>query len=310
MKNKALSIVIPCFNEEETISDTYKKLKSLINSWDNLISDYQMVIVNNGSTDNTLKELLTLKEVDKRIKIIDLRNNYGYQSSITAGLLNADKEMIVSIDADLQDDPTKIRDMINFYYSGYEMILGVRVDRKSDRFFKRISANIFYKLMLFLGVTIVPNHGDFRLLSKALVKELSNYHETNRFLRAMIMKLDNKFKTVSYERTKREKGVSKFDFSSLISLSFDAISSFSAKPIRLIFSIGLIISILSFIGILVIIALFFYIDYVDGWASISVLILFFSGMQLLSIGIIGEYISKTYLESKSRPLYHIRKIYE
>jgi len=310
MTNKNLSIVIPCFNEEETIMDTYKVLRKLINNWDNLIEDYQIVIVNNGSTDHTLQQALSLRKNDKKIKIIDLRNNYGYQSSITAGLLNADYDMIVSIDADLQDDPSKIEEMINLHYEGYDMILGVRSNRKSDNFLKRISANIFYKLMRFLGTDIISNHGDFRLLSKDLVKELSKYGETNRFLRAMIMKLDNKYKTVTYERTKREKGVSKFGLSNLLSLSFDAVTSFSARPIRLIFLIGLLISTFSFISILIVIILYFFVDYVDGWASIAVLVLFFSGIQLISIGIIGEYISKTYLESKSRPLYHIRKIYK
>jgi len=290
--------------------DTYKVLRKLINNWDNLIEDYQIVIVNNGSTDHTLQQALSLRKNDKKIKIIDLRNNYGYQSSITAGLLNADHDMIVSIDADLQDDPSKIEEMINLHYEGYDMILGVRSNRKSDNFLKRISANIFYKLMRFLGADIISNHGDFRLLSKDLVKELSKYGETNRFLRAMIMKLDNKYKTVTYERTKREKGVSKFGLSNLLSLSFDAVTSFSARPIRLIFLIGLLISTFSFISILIVIILYFFVDYVDGWASIAVLVLFFSGIQLISIGIIGEYISKTYLESKSRPLYHIRKIYE
>ena len=157
--------------------------------------------------------------------------------------------MIVSIDADLQDDPSKIEEMINLHYEGYDMILGVRSNRKSDNFLKRISANIFYKLMRFLGTDIISNHGDFRLLSKDLVKELSKYGETNRFLRAMIMKLDNKYKTVTYERTKREKGVSKFGLSNLLSLSFDAVTSFSARPIRLIFLIGLLISTFSFISI-------------------------------------------------------------
>ena len=294
MTNKNLSIVIPCFNEEETIMDTYKVLRKLINNWDNLIEDYQIVIVNNGSTDHTLQQALSLRKNDKKIKIIDLRNNYGYQSSITAGLLNADHDMIVSIDADLQDDPSKIEEMINLHYEGYDMILGVRSNRKSDNFLKRISANIFYKLMRFLGTDIISNHGDFRLLSKDLVKELSKYGETNRFLRAMIMKLDNKYKTVTYERTKREKGVSKFGLSNLLSLSFDAVTSFSARPIRLIFLIGLLISTFSFISILIVIILYFFVDYVDGWASIAVLVLFFSGIQLISIGIIGEYISKIY----------------
>lgn len=308
---KSISIVLPCHNEQEVLSDTYNELKSLIDLWlGKIITDYQIVIVNNGSTDNTLNEALKLKKIDSKLKIIDLRNNYGYQSSITAGLLNSNNDLVISIDADLQDDPSMIEEMIKLNYQGYEMVLGVRKDRKSDNFFKRISANLFYKLLIYLNINVVPNHGDFRLLSKDLILELSNYKEINRFLRAIIMLLDNNYATVSYSRRKRQKGKTKFDLKNLISLSFDAITSFSPNPIRAIFIIGLFTFLFSLFFIAVIFINYF-INGLDirGWSSLASLILFFGGLQLISISFIGEYISKSYLESKKRPLYLIRKIY-
>ena len=309
---KSLSIVLPCYNEQEVIKDTYFELKTLINRWlkDGLINKFQIVIVNNGSSDKTLEKSLLLKKTDPNIKIVDLRNNYGYQSSISAGLFNADYEMIVSIDADLQDDPTKIEEMIKIHYKGFDMVLGVRNDRSTDGFFKRNTAAAFYKFLIYLGVKVEFNHGDFRLLSMELVKELKSYGETNRFLRAIVMNLDNNYSVVEYKRRKRKAGKTKFDIKSLLYLSLDAITSFSPKPIRLITISGILTFVISIITIISIIVNYFLFGFnIKGWASLVSLILFFGGFQLIAIGIIGEYLSKTYLETKSRPLYHIRKVY-
>ncbi len=306
---KNLSIVIPCFNEEEVLYSTYTELKNIINAISN-INKHQFVFVNNGSTDKTLDVLIGLKANDNNIKILDLRNNYGYQGSITAGLYNSDYEMIISIDADLQDDPGKIQEMINHYYDGFEMVLGVRKNRSVDSFFKRFFTLSFYNLLSILGVKTVYNHGDFRLLSNNLVEDLKTYNEKNRYLRGIILKLENKYKCVYYDREKRTKGKSKFRPLDLINLALDGITSFSVLPIKLIFIGGIFMFIFSILLLSVLVYSYFSssID-VEGWTSTIFLILFFGGIQNIYMGILGEYISKTYIETKSRPIYQIRKIY-
>lgn len=306
--NSRLSIVVPCHNEEESVLNCYKQLKEIILNITGL--KYQIVFVNNGSTDNTLKCLLQIKETDSNIKILDLRNNYGYQGSITAGLFNADYEMIISIDADLQDDPTKIKEMVDLYLQGYDMILGVRKNRKSDNFIKRNFAAYFYRLSTLLGVKTLVNHGDFRLLSSSLVNDLKKFPERNRYLRGMIMDLENNYKCVYYDRVKRTFGKSKFNFNSLVKLALDGITSFSVVPVRLIFFIGLFMFISSIIIFSIFSIMYFSgVIEIKGWFSTIIILLFFGGIQNISIGILGEYISKVYLETKSRPIFLIRKIY-
>ena len=306
---KNLSIVIPCFNEEEVLPQTYNELKNIINNLSN-INKHQLVFVNNGSNDNTLKVLLSLKEKDVNIKILDLRNNYGYQGSITAGLYNSDFDIIISIDADLQDDASKIPEMIDNYYSGFEMVLGVRRSRNTDSFLKSFFSISFYKFLSLLGAKTIYNHGDFRLLSKNLVNNLKMYNEKNRYLRGIILKLENNYKCVYYDRKKRTKGKSKFRPLDLINLALDGITSFSVFPIKLIFISG----ILMFLGSLILLSTLIFTYFsngiaIEGWTSTIFLILFFGGIQNIYMGILGEYISKTYIETKSRPIYQIREIY-
>lgn len=308
-----LSIVIPCHNEEAVISDTYDTLKEIINVLlsSNNISDYEVVLVNNGSTDSTLEKMLSIQSVDEKVIIVDLRNNYGYQGSITAGLCNASGDAVVTIDADLQDDPYKIIDMVDLFKAGYEMVLGIRKDRKQDSFFKRITANFYYRFLDIIGVKSVYNHGDFRLLSKKLVEEFRKLPERNRYIRGLILELESRYACVYYERRKRKKGKSKFNMPKLISFAIDGITSFTSTPIRIITAFGLFAFILSFAGAL-------YVLYeklirgvqVPGWAFISIVLLFYGGLQSLFLGIVGEYIAKTYIETKQRPLFLIRNIYK
>jgi glycosyltransferase involved in cell wall biosynthesis len=284
-KLASLSIVIPCHNEEEVIEETYFRIKELIDSWQGqIINNYEIVLVNNGSTDRTLDRMLKLFEIDPHILILDLRNNYGYQGSITAGLFNATKDVIVSIDADLQDDPTKIRDMLLKYYEGYELVIGVREDRQSDSLFKRYSAKVFYWILNCIGIKSVMNHGDFRLLSRALVEELKKMPEKNRYLRGMIFELESKYSIVYYRRAKREAGYSKFNLLNLISLALDGITSFSSTPIRLVSFFGMFMFLLSIAGSVVAIAikLFFKVK-APGWASLIIVLLFFTGVQSLLV---------------------------
>lgn len=308
----SLSIVVPCFNEEEVISETYKTLKALSEQWrrDNLISKYELLFVNNGSADQTLKILLNLYQNDPSVVILDLRKNFGFQGSIAAGLFNASYDMIVSIDADLQDDPYKIGDMIHKYYEGYEMVLGVRESRDSDSFFKRFSAQMFYGLLNILGIQSVYNHADFRLLSRSVVNELRNFPERVRYLRGLIFEVESKYSCVFYKRRKRIRGKSKFSVFNLVSFALDGIASFSNIPIRLISVAGFLMFSFSILGsVYVFVIRYIYGVDVPGWAFLAIAIFFFGGVQNLIIGIIGEYIAKIYLETKQRPMYIVRKEY-
>jgi len=308
----SLKIVLACHNEGEVIENTYNVLKKLIDSWKkDLISDYEIVMVNNGSTDNTLSRMIKIHEKDNKVVILDLRRNYGFQGSITAGVYNATKEVVVTIDADLQDDPVKIKDMILKYNEGYDLVLGVRESRKSDTFFKRFTAQTYYKFLKFLGVRSVYNHGDYRLISRSLLEDFKKFNERNRYIRSLIFEMESKFALVYYKREKRNAGKSKFSLSSLISLALEGITSFSNKPIRLVFFIGIFMFLLSVAGIAYgFISKFVFGLKVAGWTSTFIIISLFSGMQNLLLGIVGEYISKVYVEVKQRPLFLIRKIYK
>jgi len=310
-KKKSLSIVLPCHNEEEVIADSWQELYGILKPLlGDIISDYELVMVNNGSTDNTLKEMLTLQEKDSRIKIVDLRNNFGYQGSITAGLYHASNDMIVTIDADLQDDPSKIIDMINKHYNGYDLVLGIREDRSTDGFFKRHTANLFYKISNLLGLKTVPHHGEFRLLSKALLEDFKTYDERNRYVRGLILNLESKYAVVKYSRRKRQAGETKFKPLKLFELAWEGITSFSTAPIRLITILGFLLFFISLLSILFILYQKFVINIeIHGWAFTALTISLFGGLNSLFIGIIGEYIGKNYIESKGRPIFTVRKVY-
>jgi polyisoprenyl-phosphate glycosyltransferase len=312
MNPKTLTIVIPCHNEQEVLVQTHQTLTGLLQQWlrEGLISDYEIVAVNNGSTDATLEVMQELLQSDPRLVVVDLRANYGYQGSLSAGIHHATQDMVVTIDADLQDDPLKIREMILKHYEGFELVVGVRSDRSADAPLKRLTATWYYKLLRKLGVNAVPHHGDFRLLSRALARDFEQFTERNRYLRAMIFDLDSRYACVEYRRTPRTAGRSKFSFSHLVALGLDGITSYSSRPVHLVFMLGLTMFLLSFVGIgyVAFIKLFTQ-QSVPGWASTAVILLFFFGLQNLSIGVIGEYLSKVYVEVKQRPLYLVRHVY-
>ena len=221
-KLPSLSIVIPCHNESEVIQDTWARLKELAESWEGrIIAGHELVMVNNGSTDDTLEKMIGISRQDPHAVIVDLRRNYGYQGSITAGLFTASKDMIVSVDADLQDPPEKIEDMVRKFGEGYEMVLGVREDRKRDFFLKRWTAALYYRFLNSIGVESVQHHGDFRLLSRALVEELKKFPERNRYLRGMVLHLESKYAVVAYARRERKAGKTKFDIRNLFEFAVD-----------------------------------------------------------------------------------------
>jgi len=307
-----LYIVIPAYNEEELISESIhlvnEKMSSLMKK-KKISRDSKIVVVDDGSKDNTLSILKNIK-LDNLI-IIKLSRNCGHQNAMYAGLMFAKNEadMVISMDADLQDDINIIDKMIDDYYDGNEIVYGVRDNRDSDTFLKRTSALLFYKFMKVLGVEIIVNHADYRLMSKKSLEALEKYGESNLFLRGIIPQLGFKTSKVYYKRLERKAGVSKYNFRKMISLALNGITSFSVQPIRMIICVGFILSLLSILYLIyVIVGYFTGSDYVSGWASTIALICYIRSFQILCIGIIGKYVSKIYLETKRRPKYIIEEI--
>ena len=307
-----LSVVVPCHNEEEVLPATHERLSKILYSLLSVrrISNYELVYVDNGSTDNTLPVLKNIFASDSRTRIIALRRNFGFQGSISAGLFHAEGDAIVTIDADLQDPPEKIEEMITCFEQGYDLVLGVRVDRSNDSFIKRFTSENYYRLMRLMGVNIIYNHGDFRLISRSLVQEFNALPERNRLIRAMLLQLESRYATVFYRREPRRAGRSKFNITSLFSLGLDGIVSFTYFPLRLTSVTGILISVLTLIGVLWVLYIKIFTNkFIPGWASILLPVLALGGLQLFFLGLIGEYIGRLYVEVKQRPLFVVREEY-
>ncbi len=312
-KIKLLSIVIPCHNEEEVLPTTHERLNKILNYLltSGRFSNFEIIYVDNGSTDKTLHVLKNFFESDPRVRIIALRRNFGYQGSISVGLFYAQGDAVVTLDADLQDPPEKIEEMITYFEQEYDLVLGIRVDRYTDSFIKRFFSENYYRLMSLMGVNIIHNHGDFRLMAKSLVQEFNTLPERNRLIRAMILQLESRYATVSYKREPRMMGRSKFNIRSLFSLSLDGIVSFTYFPLRLTSIIGILISVLTLIGALWVLYIKLFTDkFIPGWASTLLPILALGGLQLFFLGLIGEYIGRLYIEVKHRPLFVVREEYK
>ena len=307
-----LYIVIPCYNEEKVLPVTSgmfsEKLKSLISA-DIISDDSRIMFINDGSRDGTWDIITKLSEEEKYFTGISLSRNRGHQNALLAGLLEAEPlcDITISIDCDGQDDINAIDSMVREYLDGAEIVYGVRSRRETDTFFKRTSAQCFYRLMNRMGANVVYNHADYRLLSSRVIKELANFKEVNIFLRGMIPLVGFKSTCVYYERCERLAGESHYPLKKMLSLALDGITSLSTKPIRIITVFGFIIALLSFAGIIWSVITFALGKTVAGWASLVTIIFFFSGIQLLSLGVIGEYIGKIYLETKARPRFIIEK---
>ena len=305
-----LYIVIPCYNEEKVLPITsgmfLDKLNTLIS--DGRISgDSRIMFVNDGSRDSTWDIICGLAKKDVHYIGIAQSRNRGHQNALWAGLMESkDKcDITITIDCDGQDDINAIDEMIAEYADGAEIVYGVRKNRKSDTFFKRTTAQGFYKFLKLMGVEVVYNHADYRLISSRALEELSKFREVNLYLRGMVPLVGFKSTSVYYDRNERIAGDSHYPFGKMMSLAFNGITSLSVKPIRIIASLGLIIALISFIGIIWAIVDAATGHTVAGWASTTCIICFLSGIQLLSLGIIGEYIGKIYLEVKQRPRYII-----
>lgn len=314
MKNSdILYLVIPCYNEEAVLHETarqlMKKMKAMIER--NMISEESKIMfVNDGSKDKTWDIIQELHRLNPIYSGVKLSRNKGHQNALLAGLMTAREkaDMVISLDADLQDDVNVIDKMMEKYYEGSDVVYGVRSARDTDTFFKKFTAEGFYKIMQAMGVEIVFNHADYRLMSKRALDGLSEFHEVNLFLRGIVPLIGYKSDIVTYERHERFAGESKYPLKKMLAFATDGITSFSIKPIRMITTCGFLIFSISILMLLYFIVIHMLGKTVQGWTSTVVSIWAIGGLQLLAIGVIGEYIGKIYLETKARPKYIIETV--
>ena len=306
-----LAIVVPCYNEEEVLPETNQRLLVLLTKLQDLqliSADSSVHYVDDGSKDGTWSLIESLAAIDTRIHGIMLSGNRGHQNALLSGLLTVEGDAVVSIDADLQDDVSVIEAMVREFIGGAEVVYGVRDSRQTDTSFKRSTALMYYGLMKKMGVNLVHNHADFRLLGRRAIEALRQYGEVNIFLRGIVPLIGYRAATVKYDRAERFAGVSKYPLRKMLTFAAEGITSFSIVPLRLITVFGFLVSGFSFAMILFIIYGAVVLQAViPGWASSVVPIYFLGGIQLLSIGILGEYVAKIYLETKQRPRYFIEK---
>lgn len=312
METRILYLVIPCYNEEEVLHETAKrlveKMEALINA-DKISDQSKIVFVNDGSKDSTWAITKDLHEREPMILGINLSRNRGHQNALLAGLMTVKEyaDMVISLDADLQDDINAIDEMVAKYYEGNSIVYGVRSARKTDTFFKRFTAESFYKVMNFLGADVVFNHADYRLMDKKALDGLEQFKEVNLFLRGILPMIGFKSGKVYYERKERFAGESKYSLKKMLSLAFEGITSLSVKPIRMISMLGILIFGISIIAFLYLLAGALLGTEQSGWLVLVVSVWALGGLQLLAIGVVGEYIGKIYLETKKRPRYIIEE---
>ena len=309
---KTIYLVLPCYNEEAVLHETSARLKIKMNqliSENKISKDSRITFVDDGSKDNTWSIIEELKESDELFAGIKLSRNRGHQNALLAGLMTVKDycDAAISLDADLQDDVNVIDKFIDRFIDGCDVVYGVRSDRKTDTVFKRTTAQGFYKVMKLLGVDIVYNHADYRLMSKRALDALEEFEEVNLFLRGIVPLIGYKSDVVLYERNERFAGESKYPLKKMLSFAFEGITSFSVKPIKLILDIGIIMFTTSLLFLIYFIALWCLGKTVEGWATIVVSIWMLGGVQLLCLGVIGEYIGKIYIETKKRPKFIIDK---
>ena len=309
-QNPVLYIVIPCYNEQEVLPITaplfLKKITDLAAAG-KISSDSRVLFVNDGSRDATWNIIRELARADEHYLGICQSRNRGHQNAVLAGLMEAKDrcDITISIDCDGQDDINAMDGMVDAYRDGCDVVYGVRSKRDTDTFFKRFTAESFYKLLNAMGAEVVFNHADYRLMSARVLQEFSNFKEVNLFLRGMVPLVGFKSTTVTYERHERIAGESHYPLSKMLALAFDGITSLSVKPIRMITGFGVFVAFISFLGVVWAVIQALLGHTVSGWASMTSIICFVSGVQLICLGVIGEYIGKIYMETKARPRYII-----
>ena len=312
--SNTLYIVVPCYKEQEVLPETSRRLKEKVLALraQGKISDKSRIMfVNDGSSDNTWPIISQLHEQEPDIfSGVNLSRNRGHQNALLAGLLTAVNyaDMIISMDADLQDDINAVDAMVDHYHEGYEVVYGVRSKRDTDTFFKRFTAEGFYKVMKALGVDIVFNHADYRLMSRRAVEGLAQFGEVNLFLRGIVPQIGYRWTTVTYERAERFAGESKYPLKKMLAFAADGITSFSVKPIRMVFSLGVVVFLVSLVMLLYALVSKLMGHTSAGWTSLMGSIWLIGGIQLLSLGIVGEYIGKIYKETKHRPRFIIESV--
>lgn len=307
-----LYLVVPCYNEEEVLLDTSKKLKNKMNSLidgQQITPESRIVFVNDGSRDKTWDIISQLHEEDRIFQGIKLSRNKGHQNALLAGLMTVKDrcDMTVSLDADLQDDINAIDEMVIKFEEGCDVVYGVRSARETDTFFKKFTAEGFYKMIKFMGADIVFNHADYRLMSSRALEGLSQFKEVNLFLRGIVPMVGYKSDSVYYDRKERLAGESKYPLKKMLSFAWEGITSLSTKPIKLITGLGGLIFVISILMLIYAFISHFSGSAVPGWTSTMLSVWAIGGLQLLAIGIIGEYIGKIYLETKERPKYIVEK---
>ena len=314
MKNeKTLYIVVPCYKEEEVLPETAKRLKvkmKQLTAEGKISPASRVMFVNDGSKDRTWPIIQELHAGDKLFSGVNLSRNRGHQNALLAGLLTAvnKADMIISMDADLQDDINAVDAMVDAYHNGCDIVYGVRSSRKTDTFFKRFTAESFYKLMKGLGVDIVFNHADYRLMSRRAVEVLSQFGEVNLFLRGIVPQIGYPWTTVEYARAERFAGESKYPLKKMLAFAFDGITSFSVKPMRMILNIGAVVFLVSLCMLLWALIAKLSGRANTGWTSLMGSIWLIGGIQLLCLGVVGEYIGKVYAETKHRPRFIIEQV--
>ncbi len=306
-----LSVVVPCYNESEVLPETTRRLLALLAQLEadgRIGAGSHVLYVDDGSTDDTWSLIAAANAQDARIRGIKLSANRGHQIALMAGLFSAQGDIMVSIDADLQDDLAAIEAMLVACAAGSEVVYGVRAKRGSDTLFKRSSAESYYRLLKLLGVKVVFNHADYRLMTRRAIEALKQFGEVNLFLRGIVPLIGFRSSTVYYERSERFAGESKYPLKKMLMLAFDGITSFTAFPLRMISFMGLLVSMIS-LGMIIWVlwVKLFTSAAIPGWASSVIPIYFLGGIQLLSIGVLGEYVAKIYFETKRRPRYFIEE---
>ena len=306
-QKKILSIVSPAYNEAENLGEFYSRV---INATDNLNLEIEIIYINDGSQDSTIDIITKQRQIDNRITIIDLSRNFGKEIALTAGLDYSSGDAVIVIDADLQDPPELIPKLVEKWREGYDVVNAKRIKRKGESLLKKVMSYIYYRLLFYLSDINVPRDtGDFRLLNKNALDALLKLREKHRYMKGLFVWVGFKQKEIEYEREARFKGKTKWGFFSLFNLAFDGLTSFSIMPLRLASTIGFLSALIGFFyGAVIVFKTLFFHEPVAGFTSLVVLITFFGGIQLLSIGIIGEYIGRIFNETKNRPLYVVKNI--
>ena len=306
-QKKILSIVSPVYNEAENLGEFYSRV---INATDNLNLEIEIIYINDGSQDSTIDIITKQRQIDNRITIIDLSRNFGKEIALTAGLDYSSGDAVIVIDADLQDPPELIPKLVEKWREGYDVVNAKRIKRKGESLLKKVMSYIYYRLLFYLSDINVPKDtGDFRLLNKNALDALLKLREKHRYMKGLFVWVGFKQNEIEYEREARFKGKTKWGFFSLFNLAFDGLTSFSIMPLRLASTIGFLSALIGFFyGAVIVFKTLFFHEPVAGFTSLVVLITFFGGIQLLSIGIIGEYIGRIFNETKNRPLYVVKNI--